>query len=957
MSKISGSIPGGTANTAVASDAASLDALAQAEQEAAKAKGAGKAKRRDDQKTASAEDGAKKTSQKGELSGAHVQELDQLAARLEVPGGFFAALVAASERQLESQPKGASPELIKELTALVEALPAEPPADVPEAFRLDLAGHALPGLLTAPKEAAGLLSAHFALSESHAARLEKSPRLELIKAYVKLLHAGYDKQQHKAEATNHLAQTFSQGLREKLEKAAPEVARVYKGFLDKSLFVGKRAEQLVAENGAAATAKMDEIELPAPELAQLERIFSELGPLLRQSWKLQKAAPEFEKVRLHLEKHGSSGNETANGSNADTSGTADNAGTKRDNSNGTPSGNFIFPPGVGLGGQRGLPGDIESLIIVVMMNATKTESDILRDQLNEMSRITAQKKQLREAKTKMKQESARLDSQMRQEFNALKNQGQLHSSVTFDDYKAWRQCQWGDVREDAQGNLMFPPAQLEQPIPTLPDWMIYGPEAAEEAAATAGTNNSAASFGLPPKVAELLKKLWQALPEPRPASFEEYLSELGMWPVQSVPDDINKNLEIARAQIEGYRAANPTPESGPVLTVDQFAVPGGATYELMKKFMYMDVLAAAGVPGAAAQRDALKSELDKALAGSIPAPPADAAVFAAHQAAVSAASTEVSAAVNKLAAIYNAWKSGGPGPAAEEAGVNGNLEALIKDQNDGADGDLEDTFMNGGKWVPGYDSHNEQGMSKPTGFSFGSNGLKGKGWREEDDDANSSGYFSCDFGSPSTLDALADALGQLGQSIPSDGSSMADFQNALNGMQTALAGLNGKVGLTGQTATTEHLDANGNPVMSDAELDGMDSYINDLLGDLGSGSGAYWNWVQGQDYDGKAAAKKAQAEQDAASAKAAQEAANQKEAAGKPRTADGTILENEGTLAEFDGYIQEIDDKLATLSELGEIEMIRMQALVDRRAKFIEALSNLIAKESKLRESINSNLK
>jgi hypothetical protein len=50
-------------------------------------------------------------------------------------------------------------------------------------------------------------------------------------------------------------------------------------------------------------------------------------------------------------------------------------------------------------------------------------------------------------------------------------------------------------------------------------------------------------------------------------------------------------------------------------------------------------------------------------------------------------------------------------------------------------------------------------------------------------------------------------------------------------------------------------------------------------------------------------------------------------------------------------------EQMAGLSELGETMQLRLQMAMDRRAKFVEALSNLLKKQSDTASAIVSNLK
>lgn len=965
MSRIS-STPG---QAQAASDAAAVEQLAQAEQE----------KVGDEQGKVSTKEGKggkpvdKKTAEQKKLAAALKPELDELLAMKEMKGDFLSALVASSEKQLDALPKGASRELVAELQRLSALLPAEPPSEIPEAFQLDLEGLSLPQLFKAPREVSGLLTATQALDGTkNQAWVRNTPRLELVKAYAKLIHASYDKLEQQQQTSTQVSQTLQTALREKLEKAAPEIAKIYKGYLDKSFLQTKTVGTAKLSDAGVS----EEIEIPSPDMVQLEKVFKEVGPLLRQTW--GKAGVDLQAVQARNALNSAitginaedgeaatataetETGETAVGTGGGAEGTDNQQASGQAGSGGSGHvSDFVFPANSGMG-ERGLPGDIESLIIVVMMQATKVESDILGDQLKEMNKMTLKKKSLREMKTKMKQESLRLDAAMQEEFNRMKGSGQIHSSIKFEDYKAWRQCQWGDIGTNADGDLTFPPPQLEDPIPQLPDWMIYGNEVAAAEETTDATNNATQGYGLPAKLSGILKQLWEAMPEPRPATFDEYLTSLGMWPVERVPEDILENLKIANKAIENYRVEHAQTESVAPLTLAEFAQPNGATYKLMKEYMYLQVLAQAGmkadVTNEINQKLAdVKTKLDSALAKSIPAPPLDATIRAAYDAAVAAATGEVTAAVKELSDIFNAWSSptGGPGAAAVEAGATNYMQG-----NDALYADYEDIFQNGDNWVNTPDD-NHDGKSWPTNFKLDENGLQGKGGFEEWDDNDSSGIFFCNLGKPSELKGLIDMVGAFGGTI---GGSQNDMKDAITGMNSALGGLASGLALTGPVVGDSKVDEDGNPIIPASTLDEWSDYTEGLSDELedvqdGGEGGAYSRWVENQDYDGQQAEQEAEEAQAAADAAAAQAALNQQEAAGKPRSADGTIMENEGNLAQFDAFVQEIDDQLVSLSELSEVEMIRMQALVDRRGKFIEALSNLIAKEGKLKESINSNLK
>jgi putative addiction module CopG family antidote len=68
----------------------------------------------------------------------------------------------------------------------------------------------------------------------------------------------------------------------------------------------------------------------------------------------------------------------------------------------------------------------------------------------------------------------------------------------------------------------------------------------------------------------------------------------------------------------------------------------------------------------------------------------------------------------------------------------------------------------------------------------------------------------------------------------------------------------------------------------------------------------------------------------------------------KGRIADVSMLES---------IRDDLRDKLDSMSEMGEMESLRLQMIMDRRSKFISTLSNIMKKISDTQESITQNIK
>lgn len=77
-----------------------------------------------------------------------------------------------------------------------------------------------------------------------------------------------------------------------------------------------------------------------------------------------------------------------------------------------------------------------------------------------------------------------------------------------------------------------------------------------------------------------------------------------------------------------------------------------------------------------------------------------------------------------------------------------------------------------------------------------------------------------------------------------------------------------------------------------------------------------------------------------------------------PRTPRYTLDQYiSGRATSFADAQQELQNQLDSMSELSETEELRLQMMMDRRAKAIEELSNLLKKESETKSSIIGNLK
>jgi hypothetical protein len=63
------------------------------------------------------------------------------------------------------------------------------------------------------------------------------------------------------------------------------------------------------------------------------------------------------------------------------------------------------------------------------------------------------------------------------------------------------------------------------------------------------------------------------------------------------------------------------------------------------------------------------------------------------------------------------------------------------------------------------------------------------------------------------------------------------------------------------------------------------------------------------------------------------------------------------TKAELDNQIEQIKNDLDNMSEMGEMESLRLQMAMDRMSKMMSTLSNLLKKISDTSQSITQNIK
>ena len=572
--------------------------------------------------------------------------------------------------------------------------------------------------------------------------------------------------------------------------------------------------------------------------------------------------------------------------------------------------------------------DIDALVSLVMMQATRLEEAITRDQLRDMAATTARKKALRSEQTRMKEARARLDSQMQAEFDVLRESGAIAAGWTLDDYKRWRECQWADPDPANAGTV----AELTQPSPpqAIPLWLQQGPESAPAEAAAVGASDNvdggsdpgAASacerYGLSADVERVLRRIYDGLPADERAlytSFDDFLAGQGFLAADGIGDVRENLLRVQELIVAATDQARSAATTGAVDSVALTEVTGenGRVRQAMRELVQWQLLAAAGVDvGSNVTR--CQDTLAELCANA----PATAAFADAYAAMVDEVVAEARAGVAYMFDQMNGWQDEGPGA------VGVNIEDDFTDAEDVVRGEDE----NHERWVA-HESDANEGTSHATGAWWDGRGGHGTFHYRETDDANSSGDREYGFlgdPKPGWVSALEDRLGSRRQQI--DVSSFTAVLDFLDGAAAANAF---------QPADIPAEDAIATGLTADACHE-LKRVIDSALSDLRNPASRYRSWLEERCF---------------AQAEPAEHAAGTRM---RGDTVDAPLA-HRGTLASFDAAISAVSDELDSLSEAGEIEMIRLQSALDRRQKMIDALSNVLKKNSQTQENIVSNLK
>lgn len=199
--------------------------------------------------------------------------------------------------------------------------------------------------------------------------------------------------------------------------------------------------------------------------------------------------------------------------------------------------------------------DVEQLLILVMMMGVKVEDDLLRDNMKEMARANRERDQLRKLTTSAKQNQARVERELQDEFNGFKADGTLAESITFDQYKEWRQIDFAalneDIDENGERSYALPGPQL-RPI-TADDIPLALKTGKAEGGSLDDVKGTQKLFGLPPAIDRQLRKLYEKM-KPEGQSYPEWLQQRLDLATCADVDDVIDNLKQVQSKLKEFSA-------------------------------------------------------------------------------------------------------------------------------------------------------------------------------------------------------------------------------------------------------------------------------------------------------------------------------------------------------------------------------------------------------------------
>lgn len=597
-------------------------------------------------------------------------------------------------------------------------------------------------------------------------------------------------------------------------------------------------------------------------------------------------------------------------------------------------------------------GEIESVAMLVMMQGVKVENSLTLDLLKNLQRMNVQKDQLRKMKTQASQQEAKLTSAMQNEYNELKANGTVHATITFEQYKQWRECTFAGLSEnmnpDGSVSYQLPEAQLSSPSPlndpsVIPEWIKTGNTAK---VGEKSEKDLEKSLGLPKQMLSQLERVFKTLG--LSVSFEQWLSDdLGLTPAFDI-DDIIANLTLAKQ----YLAQSADSVMGAAPSAGVQSVQTDKLQAMQKAALEL------------AQLELLNS----AFPGCI-----DVNKINAKKAELNAA--RVSPGMNGATAeAFTTWltEAMNTNPAGEIATFQAELAAFVDHFQDVANfqhdpsksmyldsddsNDIGEGAKGTGSWS--YSEFSAAGLETPRAsdltYSLGSNGFSAGGSRDF--------TFDTSFG-PQTDNHWRMAY-------TTNGSNPSSF-NMINGLLMQNAGKSGTISIqdpTGLVAADwlaayqpavdpllasqfaeQELQWTTNKTKLENAMNDAEGVINGM-GDINDPNSEIRKWARKNGFD-----EEWNAEQAALAEEKKKAGMGEKPAADNVDPATGLALDQRGTIDVFKAKMQEITDKLDSIGALSEVESIRLQSQMEKRAKLLETLSNLLKGISQVSKTIRDN--
>lgn len=593
-------------------------------------------------------------------------------------------------------------------------------------------------------------------------------------------------------------------------------------------------------------------------------------------------------------------------------------------------------------------GDIESVAMLVMMQGVKVENSLTLDLLKNLQRMNVQKDQLRKMKTQAKQNEAKIVGQMQNEYNELKAMGLVHGTITFEQYKQWRECSFAGLSEvmGADGSVAYslPEPQLTSPSPlndpsVIPEWIKTGNVAK---AGEKSDKDLEASFGLPKQMLAQLEKVFKALGI-KDTTFEAWLTdEVGLTSAFDI-DDIMANLTLAKQFLA--QSADDLAGVGPTAGVqavqnDKLQAMQNAAMELAK----LELLNSA-FPGTIDQNkiNAKRAELNAARVS----PGMNQATADAFSAWFSEALTPPSGEIKAFEQQVKAFVDYYQDTSNYEFDIS---KSTYMDSDDSWD--VGDAARGTGSWSQG--EFDDYGYSAPSTLTFtvGSGGFSASGSRDvvfDTGQAATNNYWSLKYnvegegpGFSEISSLLANNAGKTGTITIQDPTGLdkdawiASYRPAVD-----------------PQLATQHAEQVAQFEANKDKLDNILSDANDVfndMGDINDPDSPIRKWAQKNGFD-----EDYNAQQAALEAQKKQAGLGTQIKADNIDPATGLALDQHGSVEMMNAKMQEISDKLDSLGSLGEVESIRLQAQMEKRAKLLETLSNLLKGISQVSKTIRDN--